>query len=74
MGGELTGEGMYVYLQLTHVVQQKLSQYCKQLYSFFFFFPKEGQVGGKPECESHKEMGEAGGREEVLDWLFAYKR
>ena len=43
-------------------------------YTPFFFFPKEGQVGGKPECESHKEMGEAGGREEVLDWLFAYKR
>ena len=41
MGGELTGEGMYVYLQLTHVVQQKLSQYCKQLYSFFFFLPKK---------------------------------
>ena len=23
---------------------------------------REGQVGGKPERESHKEMGEVGGR------------
>ena len=31
MGGRLKREGIYVYLQVIHVVQEKLTQHCKEI-------------------------------------------
>ena len=54
--GSSRGKGyMYTYSRNYHNT-------VKQLCSFFVCLFFRGQVGGKPECESPKEMGEVGGR------------
>ena len=49
MGERLKGEGIYVYVQLIHTVQQKLTEHCKAiiLQLNFFYFNKEYSFQGE---------------------------